>query len=130
MKKALTLLSIVLLLASLASAQSGKEPEYLLISVLTEAGGLAGMHEKVIVTKQDGSQEVIKDHSLRTVAFASKGINIVEDSLMQMLQPSFEAGRIRMRPLSSLKLLKQKKRHNFDTRGVKKPCKPIVYKTY
>jgi hypothetical protein len=80
--KSLSLLSIVLLLASLASAQNRKEPEYLLISVLTEAGGLSGIHEKVIVTKQDGSQEVIRDHSLRTMAFASKGINIVEDSLM------------------------------------------------
>ena len=89
MKKALTLFAIVCLLASLASAQSRKEPENLLISVFTEAGGLAGMHEKVIVTKQDGSQEVIKEHSLRSMAFASKGINIVEDSVMQMLKPYF-----------------------------------------
>jgi hypothetical protein len=94
MKKALTLFAIVCLLASLASAQSRKEPEYLLISVFTEAGGLAGMHEKVIVTKQDGSQEVIKEHSLRSMAFASKGINIVEDSVMPFHRapPAFSQG--------------------------------------
>jgi hypothetical protein len=65
MRKVISLLSIVLLLASLASAQGKKESEHLLISEFIEAGGLADMHEKVIVTKQDGSQEVIKDHSLR-----------------------------------------------------------------
>ncbi len=92
MKKVVSILSSVLLLASIASAQSRKVPEYLLISVFTEAGGLGGMHEKVIVTKQDGGQEVIKEYSLRSMAFASKGINVVEDSVMQMLKPYFESG--------------------------------------
>jgi hypothetical protein len=92
MKKALPLLAIVLFLASLASAQSKKATEYLLISVFDEAGGLLGIHEKVIVTRQDGSQEVITDHSLRNLAFASSRINIVEDSVMQMLKPYFEGG--------------------------------------
>jgi hypothetical protein len=92
MKKVVSLLSTVLLLASLASAQNKKESEHLLISEFIEAGGLAGMHEKVIVTKQDGSQEVIKDHSLRNLAFSSKGVNVTEDSVMQMLKPYFENG--------------------------------------
>jgi hypothetical protein len=92
MRKVASLLSIVLLLDSLASAQSKTGSKHLLISEFIEAGGLAGMHEKVIVTKQDGSQEVIKDHSLRILAFSSKGINVVEDSVMQMLKPYFEGG--------------------------------------
>jgi hypothetical protein len=92
MKKVASLLSVFLFLASMASAQSKRESEHLLISEFVEAGGLAGMHEKVIVTKQDGSQEVIKDHSLKILAFSSKGINVVEDSVMKMLKPYFESG--------------------------------------
>jgi ribosomal protein L3 len=92
MKKAALLLAIGVLSATLVSAQNRKQSSYLLISVYTDAGRLAGVHEKVIVTKQDGSQEVIKNHGLGVFAFSSKRINEEEDSLMQMLKPYFDDG--------------------------------------
>jgi hypothetical protein len=59
MKKVISLVAIVLLLSSLASAQSRKDTEHLLISDFLQADGLAGIHEKVIDTKQDGTQEIM-----------------------------------------------------------------------
>jgi hypothetical protein len=92
MKTTISLLAIMLLSGSWVAAQQKKETEHMLISAFYQNGGILGFSEKVIVTKDDGTQETIKDHKLPLSAFGPKGFHVTEDSLMQMLKPYFAGG--------------------------------------
>jgi hypothetical protein len=75
----------------IVSAQQKKRVHNLLISIYDEDFGLSKTHVKVIITKDDGSQEE-RDFKIRAESYQSRNIKEKEDSLMQTLKPYFDDG--------------------------------------
>jgi hypothetical protein len=91
MKNAMILLTLVTCFILNTSAQQKKQAHNLLISTYEEDYGISKTHVKVIVTKDDGTQEE-KNFKIHPDSYYTKNIKEKEDSVMQTLKPYFDDG--------------------------------------
>jgi hypothetical protein len=94
MRRLFLALSIAFCLSATANAQNTKKTHFMMVSIHAGAGA---HHPEIIVTKEDGTQQIVKagknswmsGNSFDTRAGRMEGN---EDSLFQVLKPYFDAG--------------------------------------
>lgn len=91
MKNSLLVLVLIALCTFNAHAQQKKQAQTMLISIYEEGYGFGKTREKIIVTKEDGTQEE-RETRISSSSYSTKMIQAKEDSLLQTLKPYLDAG--------------------------------------